>query len=210
MKKLLLTGFDNNMMSETVYQNKVAYAKKYDWTFICMKDGDFNKERPQAFSKVPWIVDYMRDFELIFWNDFDSIFTNFQIDVTAALFPDNYLGMYEEGPSYFCAGNILVKPGKEAKEFFETLMKFPSWNNMSHPWEQRCINERAALNLYKGIKRFDKKEFGAFQSEAGWPKEPWERGDFMLHLCSRDSAFYIPWEARMELFEKKYRPQIIF
>lgn len=209
MKKLLLTGYDLNMVSDKILENKKQYALKYGWDFLCKLDRDFDKSKPQAFSKVQWIIDYMRDFELVFWNDFDSIFMNFGIDITDSL-GENYIGMYEEGPSYFCAGNILVKSCKESGEFFNSIKTFASWNDTRHPWEQRCINERAALNLYKGIKRFGKKEFGAFQVETGWAKEPWEKGDFMLHLCSRDVAYYIPWCMRMDLFDEKYESQIIY
>lgn len=208
MKKLLLTGYDRNYESEVILQNKYEYALKYGWDILVKTDGDFDKTKPQAFSKIQWIIDYIRDFELVFWNDFDSIFTNFTIDITDTL-EGNYLGMYEEKPSYFCAGNIMAKSCEETRVFFESIKKFPSWNNTSHPWEQRCINERAALNLFKGIRRYNKKELGAFQMETGWAKEPWEAGDFMLHLCSRSMYTYIPWNERVELFEKKYRELIV-
>jgi len=204
-----LTGYDNNYQSDVVLRNKIDYARTYGWELIVKEDGDFNKERPAAYSKVPWILEYMKDYDLIFWNDFDSIFMNFTIDITDGL-GENYIGMYEESSSYFCAGNMLIKSGKEAENFYRSIMTFPSWNNMLHPWEQRSINERCALNLYKGIKRFTKKEFGAFQVETGWAKEPWETGDFMLHLCSKDNTGnVIPWSDRMKLFEEKYRKLII-
>jgi hypothetical protein len=209
MRKLLLTGFDENMVSETVLQNKRDYAALYGWDFVCKESRDFDKSRPQAFSKIPWIIDALSKYNLVFWNDFDSIFTNFTIDITDAL-GDEYMGMYEEKPSYFCAGNILLKSNEYTATFLKTMMVIPSWNNHNHPWEQRCLNEMAALSIFKHIKRFTKKEFGAFQIETGWAFEPWEKGDFMLHLCSRDCVGELPWEGRMKLFEEKYAKEIIY
>jgi hypothetical protein len=211
MKKCILTGYDNKILNcsgiAEVIENKKQYSKKYDWDFICKTDDSFDKHRPAAFSKIQFILDCLVKYDVVFWNDFDCIFTNFSIDITHILRDDEYIGVLEQSKNYFCTGNFLIKNNDYTKDFFSSLRDLKSWNNDHHPWEQRCFNEKAQLTNYQHIRRFRVDEFGTFNKEGWWIIRPWQSGDFILHISGGKND---NWQDRINLFLKTYKEQIIY
>jgi galactosyl transferase GMA12/MNN10 family len=206
MKKCILTAYDNAVccqgLSELI-DNKKEYSERYSWDFICKTDDSFDKEKPAAFSKIKFILDYLYKYDTILWVDMDCVFTNFNIDISKSMEEYEYIGALDEKVNYFCTGNILIRSNDFTKKFFSSLQTLESWFDHTWPWEQRCFNEQALLIGYRNIKKFKDNEFGSFL----WSlKKPWQQGDFILHLSgARDD---ISWQNRVDKF-LKYKNKII-
>lgn len=211
MKKIIITGYTDNFRygSDILIENKKKYSERHGWDFECKTDNDFDKTKPASFSKINFIVSALDKYDLVFWNDMDSIFTNLPVDISNSL-NDEYIGVLEQWNNYFCCGNMLIRSNEFTTSFFKSFYTMESWKNNRHPWEQRCFNELIALHKFIHLRRFKINEFGSFYKE-GWNCiRPWEKGDFMIHLSSNDiHGNSISWEQRVNVFLAKYKDQII-
>lgn len=204
--KCILTAYDSNVSNNgnvlPILENKKKYSKKFCWDFICKTDG-FYCDKPAAFSKIDFILEALRIYDTVFWNDMDCLFTDFNKDVTQDL-GDNYLGSFCQGANfgykkYFNTGNLLIKSNSYTIDFFKKLYTLDSWNQNAHPWEQTAFNELLLETKHEHLKVFKINEFGTFCKEGYWCFRPWQEGDFMLHLG------LATWKLKFEVFEKIYK-----
>jgi galactosyl transferase GMA12/MNN10 family len=206
--KCILTAYDKCIASCSNFHefidNKKEYADKYNWDFICKTDEYFDQSKPSAFSKIKFIIDCLGSYNIVLWNDFDCLFTNFSIDITSILNDDEYIGVLEQEKYYFCTGNLLIKSNSYTMEFFLSLDKLGSWNTVKHPWEQTCFNEKIQSLNYKHLRRFKIDEFGSFCREGWWIIRPWQLGDFMVHISGME------WQERINTFLDIYKKQIVY
>jgi galactosyl transferase GMA12/MNN10 family len=211
MKKCILTAYDNNIKNclglSEILDNKKSYSKKYDWDFVTKTNDDFDKNRPSAFSKIKFISECLNDYDLLLWTDMDCFFTNFTIDIAQILKDDEYIAVLEENSGYFNTGNILVKSNDYTKNFFSSLQLLKSWDDFSHPWEQRCFNDQVWITKYNHIKRLKVNEFGAFLWDHFMVRK-WQRGDFILHIGGGHKL--TPWQERINLWLTTYKKQIVY
>jgi hypothetical protein len=212
--KCIVTGYDATLSNcvglNVLLDNKREYAERYGWDFLCRTEQSFDKSRPAAFSKIAFILECLEKYDTVFWNDLDSIFTNFKCDVASILKDNEYIGMLDQGCEGLCSGNIMIKKNDYTKKWFASLSSLESWNNHNPPWEQRCINEKAKETNFEYIRRFEIYEFGTFYKESWWCIRPWQQGDFMLHASSwANGPLKITWQERINIFLRVYQKLII-
>lgn len=139
-------------------------------------------------------MECLNSYDLVLWTDIDCIFTNFSIDISTAL-EDEFIGALNQEPNtrgYYCTGNLLIKSNDYTKNFFNSLKSYASWNSYQHPWEQTPFNEALIASKFKHLKEFKINEFGSFARDSWWCIRPWEKGDFILHLCM------LPWQEHID------------
>jgi hypothetical protein len=109
MKKVLVTIYDDNYkdLAEIVLPNIESYAKKYGYELKIYTESQ-DPARHIYWSKIKACRRLVDDYELVFWLDIDSLFTDFSQD-----FVEKY-----RNPSYIGVVNCMDRQPKDETECF--------------------------------------------------------------------------------------------
>ena len=187
----LVIGADYKKGLQKCLDSKKAYAEKHGYTYIQGDETFWDRSRPIAWSKVPFILKCLSDLPegcMVWLSDADVLITNPSLKIE-----DHVLPLFEPGKQFLMAldscghinsGNIFFRNTEWTRDYWRRV-----WNEtefLYHIWWENA----AMIKLYetnpvdnKNIQiTLQHKKFNAFLR--GLPGQPlWEPGDLLVHFA---------------------------
>ena len=187
----LVIGADYKKGLQDCLESKRAYAAKQGYTYIEGGERFWDRKKPIAWSKIPFLLDVcskLPEGALIWQSDADVLITNQTIrleDVMIPLLPDDKdMLLTLDACGHINSGNILFRNTAWARDFWTRVSQQTQFTY--HIWWENA----AMINLYD-TNPDDKskihitnnhKAFNAYLR--GLSGEPlWEQGDFLVHFA---------------------------
>ncbi|XP_002964665.2 uncharacterized alpha-1,2-galactosyltransferase C637.06 [Selaginella moellendorffii] len=138
-------------MMQLVSPNKQRYAAMHGYGFIDASDV-LDAERPPSWSKIKAVRKHLGSYDWIFWNDADSLVTNFAVTLEEVV--SSTLGdvKYEDRPDLiitqdvtgFNAGMFFIRDSAWSRDFLTRW-----WNQTSHikPFGESKSGDNDALKF---------------------------------------------------------------
>jgi hypothetical protein len=203
MKILILTAYDTEIQNFSALTDisKYEYCKKWGFDFITHKIKNRTGVHP-SWQKLQIIIDYLKPnfYDYIVWLDSDIIITNYTFDIRtlfdnkyALTFPEDWCSPegYNPKADMFSACSIIVNcKNPLSLEIFSESNKKTEFQNFGC-WDQDAlritINENEQYNSV--VHRVPRRILNAVDPEVGTiapgrphASEPWQYGDFLVHL----------------------------
>ncbi len=136
---------------ELSIENFKLYAAKHGYELeICKQNLD--TKRPEAWTKILFILELMKTYDEIFWIDSDAIIINFTTDLQDEILSETDLAwVYHSygNQSHPNAGVMYIKVNSKTKNFFQTVNT--QTDLYLHPWWDQAAMMRLLgqdSNLY--------------------------------------------------------------
>lgn len=187
----LVIGADYRRGLQKCLESKRAYAEKHGYTYIEGDETFWDRSRPIAWSKVPFILKCLSELpedSMVWLSDADVLITNptlkIEDHVLPLLEPNKQFLMSLDSCGHINSGNIFFKNTQWTRDYWRRV-----WNEtefLYHIWWENA----AMIKLYEtnpidnaAIQITPKhKKFNAFLR--GLPGEPlWEPGDLLVHFA---------------------------
>ncbi len=187
----LAIGADFKRDLRECLDSKRAYAARHGYTYVEAGEEYWNRDRPIAWSKVPFWLDFLRRegaaYDYIWLSDADVYITNLDTPLTAIsglLGAQHNLLMNVDAWGNINSGNMLVRPGTWAIDFFERI--WARTDSIYHIWfENKAIIDEYnahAADAARIMLNKDHRLFNAYLN--GLPGEPlWEPRCFLVHFA---------------------------
>lgn len=174
--------------------SKRAYAAKHGYTYVQGGEEFWDRERPVAWSKIPFLLDFIAkraaDFDYIWFSDADVYITNLNTPLTAvvkaALPAEKDIALNVDSWGNVNSGNMLMKlsAGTWLADYFRRVWERTA--DLYHIWYENkaMIDEYEATPTDKARIEFhsNPKTFNAYLN--GRPGAAlWEQGDFLVHFA---------------------------
>jgi hypothetical protein len=187
----LVIGADYKKSLATCLQSKVAYAEKHGYTYIQGGEEVWDRKKPIAWSKIPFLLDICKrlpEGTLIWQSDADVFITNtdlkFEEHVLPLLPEHKHLMLTIDACGHINSGNMVFRNTAWARDFWarvyeQTQFTYHIW------WENAAI-----IHLLNSVPEDNAmievtphhKIFNAYLR--GIPGQPlWEQGDFLVHFA---------------------------
>lgn len=183
------------------------YAERHGYDFICRTDDFPDIGRHFHFQKQRLILDYIDDYDWIFFLDGDAFITNHAIELEEYI--DNRHDLLighgyrphegQEGSRLFNAGVFFIKNSDWSRNYLNAVLDHPR-KDCDNPVMIDICKEWNAIQ-HGHVKIMPRKLFNSYNWERGCD---WEKGDFVMHMvCSsndfrmkilRDAERYITYE----------------
>jgi hypothetical protein len=187
----MVIGKDYRKGLEIALDSKKTYAAKHGYTYIEGGDTFWNRERPIAWSKIPFLLDILsklKDGDLVWLSDADVLITNPEIsfmDTVLPLLPANKdLLMTLDSCGHLNSGNLVLRNTEWQRAYWKKVWE--QTDCIYHIWWENAgmikvmETDEVARNKIEVTK--EHKKFNAFLR--GIPGEPlWEPGDFLVHFA---------------------------
>lgn len=172
-------------------QSKVDYCKKHGYEFILGDEIFWDRSRPIAWSKVPFLLDVLQrceENEILFLSDADVYITNMNLRIEDHILPhfmdSKDLFMTLDSCGNINDGNIVMRNTPWLRDFWKRV--YDQIELIYHIWWE---NAAVIKLLEENISDRDKiqittkcKLFNAYIQ--GLPNAPlWEHGDFLVHFA---------------------------
>lgn len=199
MKIAILTlaiGADFCKDLEPCLASKQAYATRHGYTYIQGGAEYWDRGRPVAWSKIPFLLSFLRSpeaaaFDFIWFSDADVYITGLDMPldrVVAAMPAAKNLMLNVDSWNNVNSGNMLMRLGAGGTQFLIDYFT-RVWNRTSdlyHIWYENkaMIDEYEAEPLTKALIEFnaDVKLFNTYIN--GLPGAVlWQPGDFLVHFA---------------------------
>ena len=187
----LVIGGDYRASVQRCLQSKRAYAAKHGYTFIEGDETYWDRNRPIAWSKVPFILAQMKVAapDTLFWlSDADVLITNPELRIEDHVLPflpnEKQILMSFDSCGHLNSGNMFFRNTEWVRNFWTEV-----WNQtdmMYHIWWEnagiiKLLDSRADIAAAVQITG-EHKRFNAYLR--GLPDQPlWEAGDFLVHFA---------------------------
>ena len=187
----MVIGADYRRSLQKCLDSKRAYAEKHSYRLIIGDETYWNRDRPIAWSKVPFILkqlDQLAEGTIIWLSDADVFITNPELRLEDHVLPhfkkDMNLLMTIDSCGHINSGNIFFRNNEWIQAYWKKV------------WEQEdCIyhiwwENAGMIQVMEKYEEFrnkiqltrDHKRFNAFLR--GLPGEPlWQPGDFLVHYA---------------------------
>jgi hypothetical protein len=187
----LVIGDDYRNGLVKALDSKRLYAEKNGYTYIQGDEKFWDRERPIAWSKVPFLLDVLEkseEGELIFMSDADVYITNINLrieDHIKPLLPNGKdLLMTIDSCGHINDGNILIRNTKWSRDFWSRV--YEQTDLIYHIWWENAavikLLEENESDLAMTEIVNSPRTFNAYIQ--GLPDEPlWEPGDFLVHFA---------------------------
>jgi hypothetical protein len=187
----LAIGPDYRRNLEKALTRKKEYAEKHGYTYIQAQEEWWNRDRPIAWSKVPLWIDLCQRgdlYDYIWISDADVYITNMDLKLEDHVIPRLESGkdllLTFDTCGHINSGNMIVRPGEWAKDFFRNV-----WNQedcINHIWwENAAMVKLLGSDPSYGAKvtlLHDAYIFNAYLM--GLPDTRlWQPGDFLVHFA---------------------------
>lgn len=187
----LVIGADYRKKLEVCLKSKAEYAAKHGYTYIQGDESYWNRDRPIAWSKVPFLrqqLEKLPEGALVWLSDADVFITNPELKVE-----DHILPYFEKNKDFLMtldscghlnSGNVFFRNTAWARDYWkrvweDTIDIYHIW------WENYAMIHQLEINKEDQEKiqiTKDHKRFNAFLR--GLPGEPlWTQGDFLVHFA---------------------------
>lgn len=173
--------------------SKRAYAAKHGYTYVQGGEEFWDRDRPIAWSKIPFLLDFLAkraaDFDYIWFSDADVYITNLDTPLTAvsAVLPaDRSLLLNVDSWGNVNSGNMLIRLAAAdwLADYFRRVWGRTS--DLYHIWYENkaMIDEYEATPADKARIEFhtNPKTFNAYLNGAAG-MALWEPGDFLVHFA---------------------------
>ena len=188
----LVIGQDYKRNLHRALESKRAYAAKHGYTYIELGEEWWDRDRPIAWSKVPAWIHYsglVDTYDWIWISDADVYITNMDLKledhVLPLMGPGKELLLTYDACSHINSGNMIVKPGPWAVDFFkrvwaETSCIYHTW------WENAAIVSICGKGRIEDVEKVEitheSWKFNAYIM--GLPgRRLWIPGDFLVHYA---------------------------
>jgi len=187
----LAIGVDYCKSLEKALKRKEAYAKKHGYNYIQAGEEHWDRKRPIAWSKVPFIIDILSKLPegaLVWQSDADVYITNPSLTLESHVVPllpegKDMLLIYD-ACKHLNSGNILMRNTAWCRDFWKKVNERIDctyhiwWENMA------MIKELEENQLHRDKVQVSNKHkvFNAYLM--GLEGEPlWTPGDFLVHFA---------------------------
>ena len=187
----LAIGEDFRKSLAKALESKRLYAQKHAYTYIQVGEEWWDRTRPIAWSKVPFLLDQLNKLPegaLVWQSDADVLITNLELkleDHIIPLLPENkdMLLIYDACHN-LNSGNILMRNTTWCRDFWKRInartdCTYHIW------WENMAMIKELDENQIDKDKIYISnlhKRFNAYVM--GFPNESlWEHGDFLVHFA---------------------------
>jgi len=192
MKVLTLAiGEDFRKVLSKALQSKIDYCKKYGYEFILGDEKYWDRSRPIAWSKVPFILNVLnrcQENEIIFLSDADVFITNMDLRIENHILPhfmkEKDLLMTLDSCGNINDGNIIMRNTPWLRDFWkrvyeQTELIYHIW------WENAAVIKLLEENSSDREKVQITTKYKLFNAYIqGLPNAPlWEPGDFLVHFA---------------------------
>lgn len=187
----LVIGADYRKGLQACLDSKRAYAEKHGYTYIQGDEADWDRERPIAWSKVPFLrkqLDKLPEGAMVWVSDADVYITNpdkrIEEHVLPLFEPNKEFLMSLDSCGHINSGNIFFRNTAWVRDYWKRVWEQTDciyhiwWENaaMIKLYETNAV-DNAKIQITKEHKRFN-----AFLR--GLPGEPlWQPGDFLVHFA---------------------------
>jgi hypothetical protein len=187
----LAIGVDYRKSLAKALNSKRLYAEKHSYTYVEGAEDWWDRTRPIAWSKIPFLMDQLQrmpEGALVWLSDADVLITNLSLKVEDHVIPflpdDKDMLLVFDACKHLNSGNILMRNTAWTREFWRRVNERTDctyhiwWENMAII---KLIQETPEYN--EKIQYTTKhKIFNAYLM--GLPDEPlWEPGDFLVHFA---------------------------
>jgi len=187
----LVIGADYKKGLQDCLSSKRSYAAKHGYNYIEGGEQFWDRKKPIAWSKVPFLLDVcskLPEGALIWQSDADVLITNQSKrieDVIVPLLPDDKdMLLTLDACGHINSGNILFRNTEWARSFWkrvgeQTQFTYHIW------WENAAMISLYNTNTVDNSKIFVTNNHKAFNAYLrGLAGEPlWEQGDFLVHFA---------------------------
>jgi hypothetical protein len=184
-------------LADIVNKNKEAYCAKHNYDYLKKTENFSNL----GFDKIRILKENIENYEWIWWQDLDSIITNFDKKVEAVI-DNDYDFIISIDRRDINAGSFLIRNSENGVKILDFILsKELEYKNV--PWqEQQVIIDNR--NKLEKIKIIDQKEINSYLNwhygDAKDAAGTWSGGDLLLHLPGMNLA------ERLE-YINKYAPK---
>ena len=187
----LVIGADYTKALDTCLESKKNYAQKHSYTYIQGGAEYWDRNKPIAWSKIPFLLDVcskLPEGTIIWQSDADVLITNPNFileEHVLPLLPDNKdMVMTLDACGHINSGNILFRNTAWSRDYWKRVGEFTAFTY--HPWWENA----AMIQLYntnpvdhsKILISRKHKVFNAYL-RAIPGEEPWAPGDFLVHFA---------------------------
>ena len=172
-------------------QSKQSYAEKHGYTYIQGNEEFWDRNRPVAWSKIPFLLHHLSklpDGELVWLSDADVFITNPSLKLEDHILPllpaTKDLLMTFDACGHINSGNILMRNTPWVRDYWTRV--YEQTDCIYHIWWENAAmiklmeqneNDRNHIEVSKEHKRFNAYLMGL-------PGQPlWEPGDFLVHFA---------------------------
>lgn len=187
----LAIGADYKKNLEKALASKKTYAERHGYTYIQGDEGDWDRERPISWSKVPFLLKHLKSIPegaLVWLSDADVYITNQSLKLEEHVVPllpsHKQMLMTFDSCGHVNAGNILMRNTAWTRDFWarvyqQTDVLYHIW------WENAGIlklmeaneSDRNQIEITNDCRRFNAYLMGL-------PNAPlWTPGDFLVHFA---------------------------
>ena len=187
----LAIGKDYCKALSKALDSKKLYAEKHGYTFVLGNEEFWDRSRPIAWSKVPFLLHWLSKIpegEILWLSDADVYITNMEKTVEEQMVPllpaEKDLLMSLDACGHINSGNILMRNTPWTRDYWKRV--FEQEDCIYHIWWENAamiklmeLNEsdRRKIEVSKQHKRFNAYLMG-FEGEPLW-----EQGDFLVHFA---------------------------
>lgn len=187
----LAIGADYRRDLSACLESKRAYAARHGYEFIFAGEEYWDRDRPIAWSKVPFWLDVLRrrgqEFDYFFISDADVLMTNLDrsLDTLIVSMGDKDLMLTRDACKNINSGNMLVRSRSAwTIDYFERV--WAKTDDLYHIWweNKAMLDILAASQADLARVRIleDHKAMNAYLQ--GAPGEPlWTPGDLLVHFA---------------------------
>ena len=187
----LAIGVDYRKSLAKALNSKRVYAEKHSYTYIEGAEEWWDRTRPIAWSKIPFLMDQLHrlpEGSLVWLSDADVLITNLTLKVEDHVMPflpdDKDMLLVFDACKHLNSGNILMRNTAWTRDFWRKVNErtdctYHIW------WENMAI-----IKLIQETPEYNKKIQYTTQHKVfnaylmGLPDEPlWEPGDFLVHFA---------------------------
>jgi hypothetical protein len=195
-----VVGADYRRNLATCLQSKRDYATKHGYTYVEAGEEFWDRERPIAWSKVLFWLDFLRtkakDFDFVWISDADVLITNPDLKLEDHVLPllpaAKALLWNQDACQNLNSGNMIMRCSEAAWliPYFERIWAYTK--DIYHIWyENYAMVELWTQDADVKAKMETTKEHWRFNAYIGGRKGErlWSRGDFLVHFAGvYDSA----------------------
>jgi len=187
----LAIGHDYCKGLKDCLDSKRIYASKHGYNYIQGGENYWDRDRPIAWSKIPFILSVLENLEensIVWLSDADVLITNYMLSIESHILPhfpeDKDMLMCIDACAHINSGNIFFRNNKWARDFWkrvgeQTDLLYHIW------WENAAIIkllETNAEDLAHVEITSDHTRFNSYIQ--GIKDQPlWKPGDFLVHFA---------------------------
>ena len=181
--------YRNSLMK--ALESKREYASRNTYTYIEADETWWDRNRPIAWSKVPFIINILNklpDGAIVWQSDADVLITNLDLKIEDHVLPlldsDKDMLITYDACHHINTGNILMRNTPWCRDFWKRVNERADctyhiwWENMAViKLLEECLDDRKKIQITNQHKRFNAYLMGC----EGEPL--WEPGDFLVHFA---------------------------